>query len=756
MNKCLIPLLPALALAALVSACGSSGDGLQMAGSGSSSSGGGSTGSSGAGSTSGGGSTGGGSSSGGSGSGSSSGSTGSSTSSGGMAVRTCISNAANYNEMVGDGADKLTKGQFSFPFCEEKFLSDYPDAEIADRGAGTGGMTNPAAQPYSGLEHCKRRSENKVYECKPTAGSIALLPDGRMVYFNALEGTENVEFNIVKEFGDVSVNDQTRVLKLGSDNVASWTRPINVDGGAVNPTNDSAPGGPGDPTAGTSPNDSFRNDGALFCAHLVNLYDGRVMAAGGTDYYTEAGAVELEGLRNTRIFNPANDTWSQADLMTWGRWYPTLVTFANGNVFVASGVRKLLKPVYADRPADESGRNETHTEIFQPGCNDGKGKWTDQGALDSSITGTGPRRSLPLFARLHLLPNDEILYAAGGQAFNPAGQSYDMALTWDMMAVFNATQKSWRVIGMPGAPPFMGFRGSTSNVMLPLVPEADGSYKKVELLTMGGTYGLSPGGPAPIADSRIDTITLNNLGFAANVVTRATGAITKARWYGQGVLMPDGQVMLFSGADLDEVISPGSGTPMMQPELWNPATNTWTAMATQGKARTYHNIAFLMPDGRIMVGGHGPISNNYSLNAELPGKSPQGRDPSFEIYSPPYIFKTRPATPTVKASVAPGELVTVTTPDAANIAGSGGYVVLVRRTALTHLVDGDQRNVVLKIEGSSASSLSVRMPNNKAADLQAVVPPGHYMLFVVKKDGNSFVPSVSAPVQVTGADLTCR
>lgn len=657
--------------------------------------------------------------------------------------KSCITNAGDYNEMATAAGGLATTGGFGVPFCEEKFLSDYPDADIPDRGTGSGGATNPMPPSYSGLEHCARRSENKFYECKPTAGSIALLPDNRMVYFNALESTENVEFNIVKEFGDVAINDQTRVLTLNSNNVASWTRPINNDGGAKSPTNDGA----GSTAGGTSPDDEFRNDGALFCAHLVNLHDGRVMAAGGTDYYTEAGAVELEGLKNTRIFDPANDTWTQADLMTWGRWYPTMVTMANGNVFVASGVRKLLKPVYADRPADESGRNETHTEMFQIGCNAGKGKWTDQGE-------TG-RRSLPLFARLHLLPNNEVLYAAGGQAFNPAGQSYDQALFWDQMAVFNAGTKAWRAIGTPGSAPFIGFRGSTSNVMMPLVPDASGGYNKVEFLTMGGTYGLSPGSPMPINVTRVDTVNLA-AGVATTMQTKNVGNLTAARWYGSGVLMPTGKVMLFSGADLDEVISPGSGTPNLQTEMYDPAAGTWTRMALQGKARTYHNVAFMLPDGRIMVGGHGPISNNYSMNFELPGKSPQGRDPSFEIYSPPYMFKPRPSITSVSAStVAPGGTLTINTPNAASIAADG-FVTLMRRTALTHLVDGDQRSVVLKINSSTGTSLTVQIPDNDGAKNQAVVPPGHYMLFVVNKAGDELVPSVSAPVLISGADLSCR
>jgi len=69
----------------------------------------------------------------------------------------------------------------------------------------------------------------------------------------------------------------------------------------------------------------------------------------------------------------------------------------------------------------------------------------------------------------------------------------------------------------------------------------------------------------------------------------------------------------------------------------------------------------------------------------------------------------------------------------------------VRRTSLTHLVDGDQRNVVLP-HTVSGDNLSVQIPENAA-----VLPAGHYMLFVnrIASDGsNMVVPSVSAPVQV--------
>ena len=107
------------------------------------------------------------------------------------------------------------------------------------------------------------------------------------------------------------------------------------------------------------------------------------------------------------------------------------------------------------------------------------------------------------------------------------------------------------------------------------------------------------------------------------------------------------------------------------------------------RTRTYHNTAILLPTGQVLIGGHAPISTLDSYNTTLPGGFTDGfRNPSFEIYNPPYMYwGPQPRITSVSGNFARGASVTVTTPDATNI----GSVVLVRNTALTHLVDGDQR-----------------------------------------------------------------
>src|SRR5699024_7621412 len=100
-----------------------------------------------------------------------------------------------------------------------------------------------------------------------------------ILYWNALEGTEDIKLSIVSEFGDVSINDQGRVLSLTSEGPV-WTQPAPVDGGA-NPT-----GYKTDPLSPFASKETY-NDGALFCSDLNYLPDGMLIAAGGTASYRD-------------------------------------------------------------------------------------------------------------------------------------------------------------------------------------------------------------------------------------------------------------------------------------------------------------------------------------------------------------------------------------------------------------------------------------------------------------------------------------
>ena len=679
--------------------------------------------------------------------------------------------------------------------------------------ASTGRFLAPFAEPTVGGQQTNQNcveAPNGTLDCKPAAGSLAVLPqdDDDYVYFNALEGTENVRGSIVAEFGNVAINAQARHLDL-NDGDPVWTPTDAIDSGVNRDGHGNNYLVPDNLLNSTE----AYNDGSLFCADLNFLPDGRVMTVGGTSYYAEPGndalpigVVELEGMRNTRVYDPDTNTWAEFDGMEYGRWYPELVTLSDGDQFVASGVEKLLKPVYPDHPAD-SGRNVVQTEVFDPASGD----W--------QYTGVSGDKSLPLFPRLHLLPNGQVYYNTAGQVFNPFGQAYDEAL-WSIASAFNPATNGWTDLGVPGLeeltsmeqaperaqeilPPdlaatFMemsergqsagealvaglqeqdlgpamqetlgmmssqgleglgsvlgaGFRGSTFSIMLPLHPDEDGRYTNAEFLTSGGIIGPSPGTYVPVPFSRIDTVaTGEDAGPSGmDLSTRFTESMNTARWYSSGVLLPSGEVLAVNGSTADEVVNPGSGFPVNEAEMFDPATETWRTVATQHRDRVYHNTAVLMPDARVLVGGHDMISTAYASNYTIPGGfTPAGRDPSFEIFEPPYLHYgvDQPVIRNAHAlegDIALGQQLTVKLGNAA--ADDVESVVLVRNPSITHLTDADQRNVELPITRAAGRSVTVQVPGQAA-----VLPPGPYMLFVNRSSDQGPVPSVSVQLNVPG------
>lgn len=647
----------------------------------------------------------------------------------------------------GQGAgNRAADGFFGAPFEEPTV------------GGRTTGQDCITRAPRNGPERRIAGPDGKYVDCKPAGASSNVAWNGKIPYWNALESTENIgtedgvpDSSIVTEFGVAAINDQSRVLQLGAQK--KFTKPSPVDGGAnPNGNPDADPLIPGG--AGTQP----YNDGAMFCADQNWLPDGRLLTVGGTMYSNDPGnnqvrfgPTELQGLRNSRIFNPKTERWTQTGNMQEGRWYPTVTTLANGDQFVVSGVRKLLKPVYpTGKRVEDSGRNVTVTETFDSNT----GRWRNNGP--------SAERSLPLFSRTHLLPNGHVYYGAAGQAFNPFGQSADQA-GWNVAASYNPATKRWKDLGVPGlttgVTPDPGFRGSTFSVQLPLKPNANGSYTKAEFLTAGGLSAAgapSPGTYLPVKSSRIATV---DTAQGDRLTTTPTGSLNEptpqnepgdlpnGRWYSSGTLLPTGEVLATAGADRDEVAFPGVEHEIKTAELFDPKTRKWSSVAEQNKPRTYHNTAVLLPDRRVLVGGHATITTAYGDNTDVPGSAPNGRDPSFEIYSPPYLFRgARPQITKAGGCTKYGAEMKVTTNTPASQIES---VNLVRNPSATHIVDADQKNVQLRVKKREGNTLTLAGPPNGR-----VAPPGPYMLFVNKRTPKGLVPSVAKQVAL-GADA-CR
>lgn len=528
----------------------------------------------------------------------------------------------------------------------------------------------------------------------PPGVSMAMLPDGRVVYWGGLENLEDGRYPIAADGPNQVVSSRTRILDLRGRS-PRWTTP--------------------------DPQDSGKHD--LFCADQRLLADGRLVAVGGTVWEADpvenpagepAGTGELFGSNATRFFE-YDDTpgWKMnPEFMSYPRWYPTLITLPDGKLLVASGVERLI---YNDR-----GVNVHRTETFDPVTN----KWKDNG-VEGEV-------SLPLFARLHLLPDGTVFYNGVGQMWGPFGQAYDEAL-WTTHKIYDPKANAWTTSGS-GA---YGARSGAISVMLPLKPP----YDKARLLIAGGTLGTSPG--SYLANDLTEIVTVQD-GVSTSVPAEP---MNNPRWYSSSVMLPTGKVLAVSGADRDEVVAPSSEVPVRQAELWT--GGRWKPLGEAGRIRTYHNSAILLPDATVLIGGHAPINDAYGAqgNTDPPSGTNNLKDPSFEIYKPSYLFRgRRPSITKMQKGIAWGDSFTIGTPRARRIK----RVVLVRLPTTTHITDPDMRAVHLRFEASGRKRLrAVAPPNGNVA------PPGYYYLFVLRKNGpNAMVPSKARIVTVGNTAVT--
>jgi hypothetical protein len=68
----------------------------------------------------------------------------------------------------------------------------------------------------------------------------------------------------------------------------------------------------------------------LFCSGYALLADGRLLVVGGH-------VADLDGEKKASIYDPVSGTWTRLPDMNAGRWYPTALTLASGDVLVMGG-----------------------------------------------------------------------------------------------------------------------------------------------------------------------------------------------------------------------------------------------------------------------------------------------------------------------------------------------------------------------------------------------------------------------------------
>ena len=398
----------------------------------------------------------------------------------------------------------------------------------------------------------------------------------------------------------------------------------------------------------------------MFCPGTAYLEDGRLHVSGGGPQ-----------VATTSLYDFNTNQWTRDADMSRHRWYNTSTTLPNGSVFTLGGI-----------PDDGIG------EI-----------WTD-GSGWKVLSGTPITPALTLLDGKTLdrsTQHPRVLVAPNGKLF-AAGPTPNM---------------QWYDTQGNGKVQFALRRGddayAQNNVTV--------MYDVGKIIAAGGNPNYDGANAAALSSSNAYLIDINN-----GVTTKKITPMHYPRAYANGVVLPDGKVLVVGGKQDGKVFSDTLATTV--PELFDPSSETWTEMAIQGTPRTYHSVALLLPDGRVFSGGGG-LCNKCGVNHT-----------DGEIYSPPYLFKgPRPSLIAAPAAVGFGSsFQVVASTDVARF-------TLVRLSSTTHTVNTDQRWLPVSHVNNGGGKFTLTSPAN--ANL---APPGYYMLFALNAGG---VPSVSKIVQIT-------
>jgi hypothetical protein len=211
---------------------------------------------------------------------------------------------------------------------------------------------------------------------------------------------------------------------------------------------------------------------------------------------------------------------------------------------------------------------------------------------------------------------------------------------------------------------------------------------------------------------------------------RYVGSMAFARRQLNATILPDGKVLVTGGTSAPSNVE--ASQPVLAAEMWDPATETWSTMASMQVRRLYHSTASLLPDGRVLSSGGGMPPGGGTL----PGGGTDTNHFDAEIYSPPYLFKgPRPTIISAPASVTYGQTFNVQTSNGLSIS----KVTLIRLSSVTHAFNENQRISHLNFKRRSTRVIVTAPANGN------LCPPGHYMLFILNGSG---VPSVAKIVRV--------
>jgi hypothetical protein len=420
---------------------------------------------------------------------------------------------------------------------------------------------------------------------------------------------------------------------------------------------------------------------SVLCGGHSFLSDGRLLVVGGGGYGSHSKA--MWGYK----FDPTTKRWTRTSgSMVHDRWYPTVLTLGDQRI------------------------GDSHEVLVVCGHGAGDMEIYDEASDSFREVTSGDDKPFPnLYPGLHLLPNNSIFYSrtgwgsAGRERFNPlraTGGSDDQSAYF---VLTGASTGAWNDIAP--VTPSMPDRTKGMSVML-----VSSTAPQVRILVLGGSDSSNNGS--------YEIIDATSLSPTTNWGTSTPFPDGERRSLGSAVLLPDGNVFVCGG--IQSANSPCA--------LFNPRTNSWSAMAALPSVRDYHSVALLLPSGQVAMAGW----NNISI----------------EIFDPPYLYRgTRPVIASAPSSVQRGQSFEIGSPDAATIT----KVVLARPMAVTHQTDTEQKILEMPFIRTGFSTFGTINTNGTVTDRFGVgnnfdaltFAPGNHgygpnLFYYLRHDSNGF------------------
>ncbi|AUY51895.1 galactose oxidase early set domain-containing protein [Streptomyces sp. CB01881] len=551
-------------------------------------------------------------------------------------------------------------------------IGDYPQTTRTNRLKA---LTDSQTTTNAGFDPTVFGAFNEYFPSPDFGDHVALLPTGKVLLFSF----ERIETNPEKEPAPTQTTG-----KENAGRAFLWDPAQGSGAGAfkkVTPPVVDMPDGLNEPR----PAPFFCSGHSFLPNGMLGVFGGNLGGNGGT------------GAKLSLVFDPWTETWTRNPDMSVGRWYPSVVTGADGRQLIMSGQSELgwgtPTPVVERFPAKGFPVPTLKSDIP-------KNTPVDRFKADAPFSLDYPH----LFSL-----NDGNIYGFGRQAgeqwkFDPVAESRS-----DLAARPDGRKRNYG-----------------SAVMLP-----------------GGVYG--PDSALVLGGDRDNPSTLR--------FSNGSWTAEKSRAFGRTqddtILLPDGKLMTVNGAyDIRDYgngpYNPNADLKYRQIELRD-AQGNWKLGPVQRLPRGYHSNAVVLPDGRVMVTGDElqQLANNPDINGTVSGvpgtTGPINMNGTIEIYEPAYLHQgNRPSldrAPTTPVGFDKKFLVTTSTPERA------AKAVLLAPTTSTHSVNTSQRHVELRISSRAGNRLELQAPPDAKA-----APPGWYMLFLLNDQG---VPSVAQWIQLS-------